>query len=340
MRCLVLGLEEAEPHQPLASDVNATLGISTFDMVLMNKLILGHDPDFVNVPVWQFASDFGSDNSFSVDASQEIILVDLMDNEFNQNFVGVKAGNLVLENNPNPAYQPSLNLEEIASSNPDQVQIDLTVEDFENFTSTQFALTWDASILEYDSYELVANPPAGNTIWTDANIVDGNLRMIVQDPFMVGSLDLEDGETLLRIIFNILQMGNTEVSFVDDAIFPKIITVNGCDLAGGVFNFTNAPINFISTATDNDLQSTWEARLLPNTTYPGSEVILEIQSEKASDYHLNIFDPTGKLLWTKVILNAAELNQSKINSPNTPGIYYLQILDDNGRNDILKLVVI
>lgn len=341
LRCIILALEQPQIHQMLASDVNASLGATTFDMVLMNKLILGLNDDF-SIPVWQFVSDFGSTDPWNIqNVSQEIIVDNLTENAINQNFTAVKAGNLVPETNPNPTYQPSFDLIETASGNPDQVQIDLTVENFENFTSAQFALEWNASVLGYESYELVADPPAGNTIWTDANIAaDGNLRVLIQDPAMVGTLSLDDGETLLRFTFNILQLGNTEVAFVDDAIFPKIVTVNGCDLAGGVFNFTNAPVNLIGTATTEASKLDWDAQLLPNLIAANSEVSLEITGNLKHNYTQQLFNSTGQLMWSTMENGQSNVFQNKFMAPQAPGIYYLQIIDNQGRSKTLNFLVL
>jgi hypothetical protein len=323
----------------IAFDVNESQTNTTFDLVSMRKMILGQDISS-GISVWHFIGNYDDlPNDFNALSQYQthITLEDLSDNAVDQNFTAIKAGDIVPETNPSGAYNPSFNLAEFLVDDQ-QVILDLTVQDFENIRGIQFALEWDTELLEFAELEQLANPSAGINLNWDFNIVDDKLRLVFQEYLSNDGLTFPDGTALLRLTFNVLELGNTEVAFADDSVMPKLVVANFCDLAGGVFNFTNTPINLLSSTNDLALAGL-TAQLQPNLTSAFATINLVIEAENATDIQYRMVNISGKEVQFGEANLVSGQNTVQLNAPENAGLYFLQIQDEEGRVGQLKLVV-
>ncbi|NJK84470.1 MAG: hypothetical protein HC912_12450, partial [Saprospiraceae bacterium] len=86
------------PYQFIAADVNNSGTITTFDMIELRKLILGVSTQFPNNTAWRFVpKDYqfkNPSNPFAEDFPEVLNFNDLTIDELNANFIAIKVGDL------------------------------------------------------------------------------------------------------------------------------------------------------------------------------------------------------------------------------------------------------
>jgi hypothetical protein len=107
----ILGIEPFNsPFKILAADANHSGSITTFDILLLRKLILGILDSMPNNTSWRFvAEDFNFQdlqNPFSAPVPSEIVIDSLVSDRSDLNFIGLKVGDVNGSANPVTARAP------------------------------------------------------------------------------------------------------------------------------------------------------------------------------------------------------------------------------------------
>jgi hypothetical protein len=130
----ILGKTEfTNPYQQIAADVNKSGSITAFDMVQLRKLILNIDSDFQNNTSWRFvdaAYEFSTDNPLT-EAFPEKVVIENLSKEVIANFVAIKVGDV----SGNARVNSFAQAEPRTNSNKFKVQVEeRTVKAGENYT--------------------------------------------------------------------------------------------------------------------------------------------------------------------------------------------------------------
>ena len=83
------------PYQLLAADINNSGSLSTLDLVILRKAILGIEDSFPNNTSWRFVQadyDFPM-NPLATDMPQEVLL-EALNKDMSVDFVGIKVGDI------------------------------------------------------------------------------------------------------------------------------------------------------------------------------------------------------------------------------------------------------
>jgi len=107
----ILGiLPLTSPYKMIAADANRSGSVTTFDIVQLRKLILGIYDNVPGVTSWRFIpSDFtfsNPNNPFFGGFPEEIVLPGLQSDQLNNHFIGIKVGDM--NNSTNPATARAL----------------------------------------------------------------------------------------------------------------------------------------------------------------------------------------------------------------------------------------
>lgn len=177
----LLDLEEfTSPYEYIAADCDNDQGITFDDLSELRKLLLGTTTELPNSS-WRFVpSWYGFPNPqdpFLPPFPETIPLSNLSDSLFNQNFTGVKIGDVTDgETIPPPALNTKFSMPEVTTCNPgDEFELELTVEDFLNIRGFQFTLEWDSDVMEFLSVENVNL--AGLTLQSIGSVATGEGKM-------------------------------------------------------------------------------------------------------------------------------------------------------------------
>ena len=202
----LLNLEPlTSPYDFIAADADDDTAISFGDLDELRQIILGKIPSFQNSS-WRFVrKDYvfpDPSDPFSPPFPESIQLTNLPGELDNQDFIGVKIGDLAEDNaGAPPALNPTFTLPIVNTCNPgDEIVFPLKVSDFQNIRGFQFTLEWNAEVMEYLGVENLNLP--GFTQQNVGSVFsnEGRLSLVWFNPADPGS-SLNDDEIVCEIRF-------------------------------------------------------------------------------------------------------------------------------------------
>lgn len=159
------GLEVfTSPYSFVAADVDNNNSISTMDLVEIQRLLLYITNEFPNSPSWKFIpADFVFPNIPTPIANgypSSISFIGLQQSQSNQDFIGVKIGDVSGNSDPSLRLAPgdpvTLQIEEAAVPAGEVVEIPVRLSDFQNKVGLQLALVLNSNALEIIDARVVA----------------------------------------------------------------------------------------------------------------------------------------------------------------------------------------
>ena len=94
----ILGVDPlGSPYRIIAADVNGSGSVSTFDLVLIRRLILTIDPEFTDVPSWVFVPadlEFTNPQDPFLTPIPSTFQINVVEELIMQNFIGIKKGDV------------------------------------------------------------------------------------------------------------------------------------------------------------------------------------------------------------------------------------------------------
>ena len=221
------------PFQYIAADADKTAQIDQLDLFEIMDLILGEVTGFTNNTSWRFVPQFYNfpdpDDPFTPAFPEAISITMLADSLFNQNFTGVKIGDIGEASlNPPPALNTTFILPEVGTCNPDEeVVFALTATDFSGLKGFQFTIEWDQGVMSYvgiDNLNLLGLVPQNIGL---SNAADGKITFAWFNPSDMGE-SIADGTVICELRF--LTTGNvnntTPLSFTNSITDALIVHQN------------------------------------------------------------------------------------------------------------------
>ncbi|MEO1516868.1 MAG: T9SS type A sorting domain-containing protein [Bacteroidota bacterium] len=173
----ILDIEPLDsPYKIIAADVTNDGSVTTFDLIFIRQVILGIASEFPNVDSWRFvdaAYNFPDPtNPFSSPFPESIDFVNLTANSLDNDFIGVKMGDVTLDADPvnfvdlgteGFASLPPLELylDDISLQAGQSVSVPVYVENFTNLAALQLSLTNDSPHLTIQSVQTGDVPGLG-----------------------------------------------------------------------------------------------------------------------------------------------------------------------------------
>ncbi|MFK7773377.1 MAG: T9SS type A sorting domain-containing protein [Saprospiraceae bacterium] len=210
-------------YQLLAGDVNNSQAVTALDMVRIFQLALRID--FVMQDMWicldadqVLGNPFINNPTFiSVTATDTITDVD---------FIAIKRGDPAISSDympaPPEAPSPTFTISNETFQVGDDVQFEVSVEDFEGIVGSQQTFKWDPSVLEFQSAEGAAGL---NVEINDAETTQGLLPTLS----IMNFEQIEDGEVIMVLNFKALADISSPIevlSFSDDITARQVIWQN------------------------------------------------------------------------------------------------------------------
>lgn len=332
----ILSLEQLDsPYKYIAGDVSNPGTLNSGDLSRIRQLILGDIPAFPDVPSWQFvASDFvfpDPDAPTSMPFQSIININNFQEDATGLDFIAIKSGDV--SNNANTSESQMEEIGFILSSEADPVinqsyVVDVKGVDFNNMIAAQYSISWDTSVLAFESISNTAPELEMNATNFSFNHADcGKLPWVWFDSDPVS---LEDSTTLFSIRFTI-------TGEVGDSI----------DLC-----FSQAPTSFFFENNEQELTATFSkmqtfvrmtsevAKPLTSqdfTLYPNptKDQFFLSATEVTTPLQLELFNMKGQLVksWQQAISN----NYFDV-SELAKGVYQLRISNEKGA--LVKTLVV
>jgi hypothetical protein len=203
----LLGIDPiVSPYRLIAADADKDATITQDDLDAIRRVMLGTAKEFPDNSSWRFVRKGyvfpNPANPFQPGFPETIPLQNLTDSLFNQDFTGIKIGDVTDELSLNPpVLNTTFSLQTVVTCNPgDTVTFALKSKDFKNIRGFQFTLEWDAAVLEFlTAVGFSLEGFDGNSIGQNAAAA-GQLTFVWFNPETAGST-LSDGTALCQLRF-------------------------------------------------------------------------------------------------------------------------------------------
>jgi len=326
----ILGLSTFDsPFKYLAADINNSGSVTASDLVELRQLILGKVTELANNSSWRFVD---ADQQFA-DANspwpfkETIDVNDLTSNMMNENFIGVKVGDLSGDASANSLMNAttrsngllSLTAEDATYGAGEIVTVPVSASNFTNVAGYQFTL--DYAGLELQSVN------AGSIDVSDANIAanDSQLTMSWSEATAVSST-----EVLFTLVFNATNAGQLSNALNLNSSVTKAEAYMGTSLDKADVGLT---VGSTVLATEFDLYQ--------NTPNPfNAETIIGFNLAEAGNATLTIFDVAGKVInridgtyskgYNEIVLTKAQVS--------VEGVLYYEL--ESGDNVATKKMIV
>jgi len=193
------------PYKIIAADVNNSGDVSTIDILYIKRLALGIDTTFTGKRLWAFVdgSYVFPDSTNPFPHKDSVTVSSLSSNVVNQNFVGVKLGDVnydwdaaVLRTNNKSINPIELYYNDVSAVSTTEVRIPVRVKNFKNILGMQYTLKYNSKLLTLKGIE-------NNSLNVDfgvTNINQGNVTFLWNDN-KGEAKTLSDGSVLMDLVF-------------------------------------------------------------------------------------------------------------------------------------------
>ena len=310
------------PYQQIAADVNKNGAITTADLVELRKMILGIQADFTKNTSWRFV-----DKTFSFAANQNP-LQQLFPETKNftgvngteeANFIGVKIGDV----NGN-----ATTVGNAAGRGADRLlNISTDEKTYNAGDEVKMTLTSEKAI---EAYQMTLNYDKNTLELTEINGNTENFAVLENGVVTVSAVNTSAASELFTLIFKAKKQGSLSA---DTRISSQITSKEGYDSEGNIYDLA---LNFVNKNKATSLE------LFQNRPNPfQNETTIAFNLPKTGAAKITVSDVAGKIL--QVIENdfAKGYNELKINKSalQTSGVMYIQ-LEQNGEKVTKKMISI
>lgn len=223
--------------------------------------------------------------------------------------------------------QLSLSIADYVEMNGDQVVIPITVANFTDLYTVQFAFTWDNSVLEYVS---TAEPDLkgwDSNTYNDNTANQGFVRVGWAELTLEGD-SMEDGADFLALTFNVIgdPGDSTFLAFQDTISATQYGGIN--DATPQIPTIQEGQLNVFMDVGTNDRPEDFGWEIEHSSPNPFSDkAIVAFSNPQASDVKWSVFDITGKLITTRYKAYPAGVNHFVLEQHllTSNGIYFLKL---------------
>lgn len=196
----------SSPYKKIAADVNNSKSVTTLDIILIRAVILQVALTYPNGRLWTFVrSDYPFNDSvppYTYDNFRAY--PNITSDQLNQNFIGMKLGDVNNSWNPSIAKQETVGemqfvIGKHVAKQGDEIIIPVKVKDFKKITGYQFTLSWDANVLRL----LEVNNKTMEAHYGMNAIANGLLTTSWFDE-MTKDISLPDDETAFELKFKVI----------------------------------------------------------------------------------------------------------------------------------------
>ncbi len=339
----VLSIEKLNsPYKMIAADASNDGVVSTYDVVLLRKLILNIDPKLEFNTSWRFvdkAWTFPNANNPFTPAFPEVISInDIAQDQSLNDFVAIKIGDVTGDAKPNELVgSEERNFKgELVFATDDQeliagetYTVDVKATDFTNILGYQYTMSFDNNAIELVDVK-------GNL----SNLNEGNFGLaqaaegIITTSWNAENVRVAEGETLFTLTFT--AKASTQLS--------SVLAINSRVTAAEAYttnlDFMNVALRFDSE--NGSVLVGGEFALYQNQPNPfKATTVIGFNLPKASTATLTIYDVAGKVVksyegdfakgYNTITLERSELG--------TSGVLYYQ-LDTPDNTATKKMIMI
>jgi len=322
-------------YKVIAADVNGSGTVSTLDIVLMRTVILGNSNTFPEGRLWEFVrKDFIFSNPLNPFASQwpdSITYNNVSAPHTSQDFIGIKLGDVNNNWDPNIAKMSSAG--EITLMMKDRSARRQEIASVPVMVKDFTEVSGYQFTLSWDAsiLEYKGIEECELTCYLgDHSVEDGKVSILWTDE-MGGSVSLPDSSVLFHILFKPAGEPGDESSIQITSDITPIEAVNSnLQLLNIAANECKVKI------MDENQQENMEVEVFPNPT--SGMITIKANSLSAEQGKLKVYDTVGKLMLSRSVPAESLEHGVTMDLPNTGGnIFFLRVISGKHAKEIKVL---
>lgn len=294
----VVGLKPInDPYTHIAMDVNRSNSISTVDAALIRQAILG-SPQALNIfnKSWRFVPKAYPLALPPWGFPEQIDLTDVSSNQADQDFYGVKIGDVVASfTNPANFGAPEasglvLRAQDRTLEAGQALEVSFSADYLQNLAAWQFALRFDPERLTLEAVEPLGGLPLTADNFGTYNAADGEIRSLWSQ---AGGLVLEEASPVFELTFKVLEGGDklSDALWLDAEALPAYAYNSGLEES-------RVELKFSGITSTGELTESADFQLLQNQPNPfNKETMIGFILPEACEAQLRIYDASGRELW-------------------------------------------
>ena len=300
------------PYEFIAADINNNGEISAIDVVELRELILFRRTAFANQDSWQIIPNFvdlSDPLSASIDGQAEL---DFNDWPESLDFTGVKIGDI--NGSADPAYRSDqivkLTTQELFFQAGEEIKLDLQFENADALEGFQFGLAIDQEYLKFKNCSSNLNSFGPSSF----NFIRKQLLINHAQAF-------DESQNKISISFIANKAGKlSQVLSLDNRLLNAEAYLENIEIGQVILEFDPSPQDVMQ---NNDL-----AQVQPNPFKTESTITFESQKREAAE--LKVYDSKGSLILEKNLLTEMGLNKISITDAELPnyGVYHFILQTD------------
>ena len=319
--------EITSPYQVIAMDANCSGTFTTYDLFIMQQLLIGNLSEFPDCPSWvfipadhEFPADFNEKNVFPYPSTHNMML-DKEDAAVD--FVGVKVGDILGRANPTAGAFTNtsadgrsrkvipLQISHQAAKKGETVSLTFNAKDFYSIVSYQLGLNYDARALELDEFMPASRSELSSTV---AGIERNRLIISWFHPKGEG-LSLNESDDLFTLKFTVRQ---------DIENVVELLTINNDRLISEAHNESQEAYRFTLQTKAEKATAFKVHQNTPNPFHTSTNIIIELP--EAMEAQVIIHDHFGRAIRTQQQSFEQGTNVFTINRAHlASGVYYYTI---------------
>ncbi|MBL7804402.1 MAG: T9SS type A sorting domain-containing protein [Saprospiraceae bacterium] len=279
----ILGIELLDsPYKIIAADVNKSNSVTTFDIVELRKLVLGIYNDLPNNTSWRFISkDFvfsNPSNPFASVPFKEVF--SLADDPVD--FVAIKIGDLNCSAIANTLRPNGILLTDRQLEPGELVDIPFAVAESADWLGMQFALEYDPATMEVEHVKTKGTLPSQSS--DNFGVFPGRVAVSWSD---ASAEKLQAGDTLFTLSIRILKPVRLSdlLRLEQDGLIPEAYTED----------MERQPLRLIFRTDEAQTEAIQVFSAQPNPTRAGASIPLSLHTP--AGLSMQVFDADGKKVY-------------------------------------------
>lgn len=314
----ILGIDTfTTNYQRIAADVNRSGGITTFDLVQMRQLILGINDEFPNAPSWLFDPN-------EIEVSNLGELGDLT-------FTAIKIGDLNGSANPNDLLVTTernrpqtmmLSTQDQQFSEGENIQVLISSADLYSIQGYQFSIAFDEKVLTL----------LDNELRNFNQLFGGHFNLTLKDKGLLSVTWYTDEKVSEQLLFTLpfttKKAGN----------LSEILTINSSLTLMEAFDFDNELLGIDLSFQPSQTEILPDISLFPNPS-KNKEIFITFKTEKEDRLVVTVVNLAGQVI--NQSSHWVTPNQHKITLPvlNWPtGLYFLKIENEEKLLGTIRMI--
>ncbi|MFT4665160.1 MAG: photosystem II stability/assembly factor-like uncharacterized protein [Polaribacter sp.] len=341
----ILKIDTLGPYDMIASDVNSSGGITSFDLVHLTKLILNIDLEFPNNSSWRFVrEDYNfPDEEDPFPFPENYTFNPLSVSQNNSDFIAIKIGdaNNSVEGNDfleadSRSYdgELKLQLDDQYFQEGDVVSVLFNAEDFNNMLGYQFTLEFDKDILSFESAEALSTQTIGTQEFGQTEIDKGFLTTIWTNALPV---NFENNTALFKVEFTAKENGRLQNLLQLNNMRTNKEAYQGMTDLLDVQLLWNSPTTNTTEATLNGISL---QQNVPNPLKKGGRTSIAFSLPIAMQATFELYNSNGKVIWSEEQRYGKGENRIELSAElfGDSGVYFYQLRTKDGYSAAKRLL--